>query len=166
MLNCCIERKKAREALSGDSKSPSGDGSSVSSVVGDNKNSPNKDVSLSSDEEFYECPEEEASIDGTEGITASLPSDEIAIGVIPSGTTENEDAALSSSLASSVGQSSSVTDSALFAEPLTYQPEGRLHQHEDLMLLNVSEPLYVPVTQEPSPMTEDLLEEHAEVLAK
>lgn len=162
MLNCCIERKKAREALSGDGKSPDGDGSSVSSVVGDSKNSPNKDVSLSSDEEFYECPEEEALIDGTEGVAPSMPSDEIAIG-----TTENEDAALGSSLASSVGgQPSSVTNSALFAEPLACRPEGRLHQHEDLMLLNVSEPLYIPVTQEPSPMTEDLLEEHAEVLAK
>ncbi|XP_068161266.1 rab3 GTPase-activating protein catalytic subunit [Antennarius striatus] len=44
--------------------------------------------------------------------------------------------------------------------------EGRLHPHNNLTLLNSSEPLYIPVTQEPAPMTEDLLEEQSEVLAK
>ncbi|KAJ8351603.1 hypothetical protein SKAU_G00230790 [Synaphobranchus kaupii] len=46
------------------------------------------------------------------------------------------------------------------------KPEGRLHPHGKLTLLNSSEPLYIPVTQEPAPMTEDLLEEQSEVLAK
>ncbi|CAL8342432.1 unnamed protein product [Boreogadus saida] len=46
-------------------------------------------------------------------------------------------------------------------------PDGRLHPHGTMTLLNPStEPLYIPVTQEPAPMTEDLLEEHSEVLAK
>uniref|UniRef100_A0A8C6P016 Rab3 GTPase-activating protein catalytic subunit n=1 Tax=Nothobranchius furzeri TaxID=105023 RepID=A0A8C6P016_NOTFU len=44
--------------------------------------------------------------------------------------------------------------------------EGRLHPYNDLTLLNSMEPLYVPVTQEPAPMTEDQLEEQSEVLAK
>ncbi|KAJ8247119.1 hypothetical protein GJAV_G00258960 [Gymnothorax javanicus] len=46
------------------------------------------------------------------------------------------------------------------------KPEGRLHPHGNLTLLNSSEPLYIPITQEPAPMTEDLLEEQSEVLAK
>ncbi|XP_013865900.1 rab3 GTPase-activating protein catalytic subunit [Austrofundulus limnaeus] len=44
--------------------------------------------------------------------------------------------------------------------------EGRLHPYNNMTLLNSTEPLYVPVTQEPAPMTEDQLEEHSEVLAK
>ncbi|GAA6236400.1 rab3 GTPase-activating protein catalytic subunit, partial [Lates japonicus] len=44
--------------------------------------------------------------------------------------------------------------------------EGRLHPYNNMTLLNSTEPLYVPVTQEPAPMTEDLLEEQSEVLAK
>ncbi|XP_074476553.1 rab3 GTPase-activating protein catalytic subunit isoform X2 [Sebastes fasciatus] len=44
--------------------------------------------------------------------------------------------------------------------------EGRLHPCNNMTLLNSTEPLYIPVTQEPAPMTEDLLEEQSEVLAK
>ncbi|KAM6987009.1 rab3 GTPase-activating protein catalytic subunit [Aplochiton taeniatus] len=46
------------------------------------------------------------------------------------------------------------------------KPEGRLHPHGNMTLRNSAEPLYIPVTQEPAPMTEDLLEEQSEVLAK
>ncbi|XP_078259535.1 rab3 GTPase-activating protein catalytic subunit isoform X1 [Rhinoraja longicauda] len=46
------------------------------------------------------------------------------------------------------------------------KPEGRLHQHGKLTLLHTGGPLYIPLTQEPAPMTEDLLEEQSEVLAK
>jgi len=53
-----------------------------------------------------------------------------------------------------------------FASSLPYQADGRLKQCGDLRLLNLNEQLYVPVTQEPAPMTEDMLEEHAEVLAR
>uniref|UniRef100_A0A8B9KJQ6 Rab3 GTPase-activating protein catalytic subunit n=1 Tax=Astyanax mexicanus TaxID=7994 RepID=A0A8B9KJQ6_ASTMX len=46
------------------------------------------------------------------------------------------------------------------------KPDGRLQPHGKLTLLNSDEPLYIPITQEPAPMTEDLLEEQSEVLAK
>ncbi|KAF4086748.1 hypothetical protein AMELA_G00087890 [Ameiurus melas] len=46
------------------------------------------------------------------------------------------------------------------------KPEGRLQPHGKLTLLSSLEPLYIPVTQEPAPMTEDALEEQSEVLAK
>ncbi|XP_028927395.1 rab3 GTPase-activating protein catalytic subunit isoform X2 [Ornithorhynchus anatinus] len=47
-----------------------------------------------------------------------------------------------------------------------WKAEGRLRPHGNLMLLRAGEPLYIPLTQEPAPMTEDLLEEQSEVLAK
>ncbi|XP_053554210.1 rab3 GTPase-activating protein catalytic subunit [Bombina bombina] len=62
------------------------------------------------------------------------------------------------------GQESGRKSSAKEAPLL--KPEGRLHQSGNLTLLNTREPLYIPVTQEPAPMTEDLLEEQSEVLAK
>ena len=46
------------------------------------------------------------------------------------------------------------------------EPEGRLEKSETLkLLLRPEQPLYIPVTQDRSPMTEDMLEEHAEYLA-
>lgn len=46
------------------------------------------------------------------------------------------------------------------------EPMGRLHPLNDLTLLNYPDrPLFVPVTQDRSPMTEDMLEEHAEYLS-
>ncbi|XP_077392418.1 rab3 GTPase-activating protein catalytic subunit isoform X1 [Festucalex cinctus] len=44
--------------------------------------------------------------------------------------------------------------------------EGRMHPCNNMTLLNSSELLFIPVTQEPAPMTEDLLEEQSEILAK
>ena len=53
-----------------------------------------------------------------------------------------------------------------FQESFTHKPEGRLAPFQDLTLVNCNEKMYIPITQEPAPMTEDMLEEHAEVLAK
>uniref|UniRef100_A0A914Y5P6 Rab3 GTPase-activating protein catalytic subunit n=1 Tax=Panagrolaimus superbus TaxID=310955 RepID=A0A914Y5P6_9BILA len=51
-------------------------------------------------------------------------------------------------------------------DTVNFEPEGRLQKSETLKLLNRPEqPLYVPITQDRSPMTEDMLEEHAEYLA-
>ncbi|KAJ9596359.1 hypothetical protein L9F63_012634 [Diploptera punctata] len=44
------------------------------------------------------------------------------------------------------------------------QPVGRLSKHGNLRLLRTGEHLYIPVTQEPTPKTEDQVEEDAEVL--
>ena len=44
-------------------------------------------------------------------------------------------------------------------------PDGRLKQCDDFYLLNrPTEPLFIPLTQESTPMTEDMLGEHANVL--
>lgn len=46
------------------------------------------------------------------------------------------------------------------------KPEGRLKRCGKLHLIKTNEQLYVPFTQEPAPMTEDRLEEHADVLLR
>ena len=47
------------------------------------------------------------------------------------------------------------------------KPEGRLRECPGgLKLLNRDEAMYIPITQEPAPMTEDMLDEHAEILTR
>lgn len=46
------------------------------------------------------------------------------------------------------------------------RPVGRLGKFEDLKLLKTGDPLYIPITQEPVPKTEDQLEEDTDVLLK
>ncbi|XP_065358583.1 rab3 GTPase-activating protein catalytic subunit isoform X2 [Calliphora vicina] len=46
------------------------------------------------------------------------------------------------------------------------KPEGRLKRLHDLKLLNSQEYLYVPITQEPVPKTEDQLQDDADVMLK
>lgn len=47
------------------------------------------------------------------------------------------------------------------------QPEGRLHQLDELTLFAYpSEALYVPICQDPTPMTDDMLHEQSEVMSK
>ncbi|GJQ84641.1 hypothetical protein Trydic_g12670 [Trypoxylus dichotomus] len=108
MLNCCIERKMAREAK----LSSNNGGRSFESV----------DDTSTDDEEFFDCD------------------------------TENND------------------DPANRKQRENYslwnQPVGRLTKFENLKLLKTGDPLYIPVTQEPVPKTEDQLEEDANVLLK
>lgn len=46
------------------------------------------------------------------------------------------------------------------------KPEGRLARLGKTKLVNGDEPLYVPITQEPVPKTEDQLEDDAEVMLR
>lgn len=46
------------------------------------------------------------------------------------------------------------------------KPEGRLSKLNDMKLIDSEEYLYVPITQEPVPKTEDQLEDDAEVMLK
>ncbi|KAH0621359.1 hypothetical protein JD844_022543 [Phrynosoma platyrhinos] len=136
MLNCCIERKKARdEGKKVNSDRASGDtGKPESSKESDKEKG---EVGKSweswsdSEEEFFEClsDTEDLKANGQEGGKKGIAKD---------GSKET----------------------------LALKPEGRLHQHGNLTLLHPGDPLYVPITQEPAPMTEDLLEEQSEVLAK
>lgn len=46
------------------------------------------------------------------------------------------------------------------------KPDGRIKRCGKLRLLKSNDQLYIPFTQEPAPMTEDRLEEHAGVLLR
>ncbi|KAL1267284.1 hypothetical protein QQF64_032647 [Cirrhinus molitorella] len=127
MLNCCIERKRARDD---GRKSGAADGGRDKSRLGPESAGPNEvspgkswDSWSDSEEEFFECLSDTEEMKETE--------------------TESEKKTTNKSKA-----------------------EGRLQTHGKLTLLHSQEPLYIPITQEPAPMTEDLLEEQSEVLAK
>ncbi|KAG0715159.1 Rab3 GTPase-activating protein catalytic subunit [Chionoecetes opilio] len=96
MLNCCINRRKARE-------------------VSSSSKSSNEDAD--DEDEFYECDED----------------------------MEEEEKSSRSSWD---------------------KPVGRIKRCAKQRLLKTNEPLYIPFTQEPAPMTEDRLEEHAGVLLR
>ncbi|KAM5153307.1 rab3 GTPase-activating protein catalytic subunit [Mantella aurantiaca] len=140
MLNCCIERKKARDVAkkSGTSsctsytslyKATSELGHSTESEKGKYDVGKSWDSWSDSEDEFFECHSD----------TEELKESE---------STKKE----------------SIKEEAKEAKPL--KPDGRLHQFGNVTLLSTGEPLYIPITQEPAPMTEDLLEEQSEVLAK
>lgn len=44
------------------------------------------------------------------------------------------------------------------------RPTGRLAKHPNLRLVKTGDPIYLPVTQDPVPKTEDQLEEDAQVM--
>lgn len=159
----------------------------------------------SSDEEFFECNEEEEGQTGekdedtTEQVQADEPMQESASETEnqPDDGDENDNeedqsetemecepvnnsqtASLSGSMTGSqiqelvgtdarhsISNTSVLSDSA-FKDTFSHKPEGRLALFQELKLINCDERMYIPVTQEPAPMTEDMLEEHAEVLAK
>ncbi|XP_012323877.1 rab3 GTPase-activating protein catalytic subunit isoform X1 [Aotus nancymaae] len=143
MLNCCIERKKARDEGKKTSASDNvtnlypGDAGKAGDQLGpDNLKEADKekgevgkswDSWSDSEEEFFECLSDTEELKGN-------------------------------------GQDSGKKGGP--KEMANLRPEGRLYQHGKLTLLHNGEPLYIPVTQEPAPMTEDLLEEQSEVLAK
>ncbi|TRZ02365.1 hypothetical protein DNTS_019010 [Danionella cerebrum] len=111
MLNCCIERRKARDDL----KKNTGEGGGAKERSGSEASGkPWSDSWSDSEDEFYEC------VSDTEEMK------------------EKE-------------------------STLTLRPEGRLEAFGDVTLLDSQEPLYIP---DPAPMTEDLLEQHSEVLAR
>jgi len=101
-----------------------------------------KDDDDDDDDEFYECE--------TDSAAAAVGATESAVSPMQCDNNDND-----------------ASDASVeFADSLLYQADGRLKPCTDLQLLSVNEPLYVPITQEPAPMTEDMLEEHAEVLAR
>lgn len=107
MLNCCIERKKARDDAhkmldEGKERGHRDSGSSVAALTSTKEASPGKswDSWSDSEEEFFECLSDQGEMEAPQ--------------------TE---------------------------EGSKRKAEGRLHQHNNMTLLNSSEPLYVPVTQ-------------------
>ncbi|XP_006011569.1 rab3 GTPase-activating protein catalytic subunit isoform X2 [Latimeria chalumnae] len=162
MLNCCIERKRARDDgrkanVSEDSNSGTAEkklsGGDTSKATQEQLGTETLresekerkergeagkpwDSWSDSEEEFFECLSD---------------TDELKEGPQDNGKKEG-----------AAGESNKEG----IKETHKWKAEGRLHQHGKLTLLRTEEPLYIPITQEPAPMTEDLLEEQSEVLAK
>ncbi|XP_068973563.1 rab3 GTPase-activating protein catalytic subunit isoform X1 [Bombus flavifrons] len=109
MMNCCIEKKKAREEMAHKSQSADTD---------------EFETAESEEEEFFECTSEEPA---------------------------NED-----------DSSSRAQQKATHL--LWNKPAGRLAKHPSLKLIQTGDPLYLPITQDPVPKTEDQLEEDAQVM--
>ena len=78
------------------------------------------------------------------------------------------DSGVSEASLSSVQSPSSTPSDGSFLDVYGHQPEGRLKPCDGglRLLNNEREFVYIPVTQETAPMTEDTLDEHAEVLTK
>ncbi|XP_077502332.1 RAB3 GTPase activating protein subunit 1 [Amblyomma americanum] len=103
----------------------------------DDSGSQRKSGSSESDEDvFYECPDDIVA-EGDKG-----------------GSADN---------AANVGSGEFAAATTGEQEPVR---EGVLRRCGDMTLLGSDEPLYIPITQEPAPMTEDMLEQHAEALVK
>lgn len=177
MLNCCIERKVKRESagyghedtllheapssvfesgtLCGFPDNDEGKPDNDAEAAGNSPQFPQKperigSMGSSSDDEFFECD------DGDENEEEKEDGEETAL---------KKPAAKKKSVTSERSMDSSVSELS-FKDSLPSKPEGRMAQMKNMKSLATGEPLYIPITQEPSPMTEDMLEEHAEVLAK
>lgn len=126
MLNCCIERKKARDEGKRGSvsdRSPggsSGDAGKGADHSGDNSKETDKEKEVGksweswsdSEEEFFECLSDTEDLKGNGQENGKK-----------GGTKEGS------------------------KEPVNLKPEGRLHPHGKLTLLHPGEPLYIPITQ-------------------
>lgn len=171
MLNCCIERRIKRESAgyghedTALHEAPSSVFEPATSLcqrdVPDNSSQTGaraeraESFASSSDEEFFECD------DGEDNIAVDTDDDKI----VSEANIKKQKFSHKKSLTSEKSIESSVSETS-FKDSFTFRAEGRLAQIKNLHSLATGEPLYIPVTQEPSPMTEDMLEEHAEVLAK
>ncbi|KAG5283235.1 hypothetical protein AALO_G00039870 [Alosa alosa] len=144
MLNCCIERKRARDDSRQKGASPEGP----------------RERKVSGPENGR-LPTESSSSLSPGGAAAAAA--EVSPGKSWESWSDSEDEFFEC-LSDTEELKETPADRA--KETGKAKPEGRLQPHGNLTLLNSDEPLYIPVTQEPAPMTEDTLEEQSEVLAK
>ncbi|XP_041940656.1 rab3 GTPase-activating protein catalytic subunit isoform X1 [Alosa sapidissima] len=144
MLNCCIERKRARDDSRQKGVSPEGP----------------RERKVSGPENGR-LPTESSSSLSPGGAAAAAA--EVSPGKSWESWSDSEDEFFEC-LSDTEELKETPADGA--KETGKAKPEGRLQPHGNLTLLNSDEPLYIPVTQEPAPMTEDTLEEQSEVLAK
>ncbi|XP_046346291.1 rab3 GTPase-activating protein catalytic subunit-like [Haliotis rufescens] len=180
MLNCCIERKMKRESLgygygseydNSAGASPDSPGDPFSSVSDKQDTSPAEgrvdeviaervgSIGSVSDDEFYDCDDDED--DDADG--ASVPKEKTKS---DRKNSRNRDSSEDRAKLEESIESASVASESSFKDSVSHKPEGRLAPFKNMKLQGSSEQMYVPITQEPSPMTEDMLEEHADVLSK
>ncbi|XP_067843347.1 rab3 GTPase-activating protein catalytic subunit isoform X3 [Heptranchias perlo] len=159
MLNCCIERKKARD----DGRKQTSENAVGGSVEKRMSNSTGKGTSEYSDNKEFDKENKGESSQQKSWDSWSDSEDEFFECL--SDTEELKESAQESQVKEETTKGEK-KDEGGKKEIQKWRPEGRLHQHGKLTLLRTGDPLYIPVTQEPAPMTEDILEEQSEVLAK
>ncbi|XP_074627593.1 rab3 GTPase-activating protein catalytic subunit-like isoform X2 [Acropora palmata] len=157
MLNCCIERKRLSKIRTASlqfstninknsgRRIPNNTSNMESSGKSDSNTrleSTGSQSSISDDEEFFEALEnQDESEKGTRNYFENFNIE---------GKTNSD-----SDIENSNDNNASM-----------YKREGGKELFGDLKLLVSGEPLVVPITQEPAPMTEDMLEEQAEILTQ
>ncbi|KAK2910702.1 hypothetical protein Q8A73_008417 [Channa argus] len=139
MLNCCIERKKTRDE--------------AHKVL---EGSKDREPRLASGSGQTSCP-------STETAVVTTSKREVSPGKSWDSWSDSEEEFFECLSDQGETEASHIDEENRGSKS---KAEGRLHPLRKLTLLNSAEPLYVPVTQEPAPITEDLLEEQSEVLAK
>lgn len=187
MLNCCIERKKARESsqASGDINASVDLNSSIKEII-------DRSLSFSSsDDEFYECMDSDNSTRSEENAAVDDASEKTASKILNADGNENrqetpnadandsprdskvkrrknEAKSTDTKSVDAAKKRGSLLDASGFVDSLTHQAIGRLEPCGQLKLLNrePAEQMYVPVTQQPALLTEDMLEQQAVVLEK
>jgi len=161
MLNCCIRHKLSRQEMQSRNTSTEQDNEEAGQ--------PKVDESLASDsdDEFFDCDDQSLAArsdsEAPEG-KGKLPRSST---FLDTPSTEGERVKIKKSQ-SSIDMSTGEKMESEEAEcGVTLVAQGRLRECENgIRILTGDDFLYIPVTQEPAPMTEDALEEHAEVLAK
>ncbi|GFN74143.1 hypothetical protein PoB_000064900 [Plakobranchus ocellatus] len=181
MLNCCIECKLKRESSSvgygPDSENVhnklfTAPLESLNTAPGNNLRKVSSIASSSGDDEedeFFECEDSVSDNNGDQGTNGTEESH-------TKQTTDQNKMTESAGAHSQLNMQkervmeddvvSEQSDASQYTDSQTHRPEGRMVPMKNCFLLGTGEQLYIPITQEPSPMTEDMLEEHAEVLAK
>ena len=184
MLNCCIEKKIGRER--DQAKTNSSEPETVSFNQDDDSNSsdsrPNSASKRGSsgtqckerltteqsesednddDDEFFECYSEAygSKADQSESMEDTTSPKE-------NSDSEGTEKDVSKPDDITLRLGSNTSSKSIYEDSVERQPKGRLSKLDDLKLINGLDDLYVPITQEPAPMTEDLLAEHAEVLTR
>ncbi|PFX20709.1 Rab3 GTPase-activating protein catalytic subunit [Stylophora pistillata] len=158
MLNCCIERKRvskiraasvqfcANVGKNSETRTSKTEDTSSDNLRKRNSDSPTERIemqsSVSDDEEFFEAVESQEE-----------PDDEIENNSTERKNIKRTDTDLSS-------------DTTTNDKSSSCKREGAKEPFGELKLLVSGEPLLVPFTQEPPPMTEDMLEEQAEILTQ
>lgn len=178
MLNCCIEKKIHRDqdqakrnnsetetiSFNQDVESNSSDSrpsSANKTVTGNEEADKEQSESDDNDDEFFECESdaEESRNDLSEDTQTKIDGAEKKSETEPA---KNN----ASSAGDTTDRPDSTSSTSISEDSVLRPPKGRLSKLDDLRLLNDLDDLYVPTTQEPAPMTEDQLAEHAEVLTR
>ena len=166
MLNCCVRAKQAAS-----SKRKEGSVSSHSQQDTQAFVTPNSSFNIKNEDGFIrKSSEGQASNDDEED--EFFEAQEEFVEEIPSSNQSEE--TVDNSHSSSNVQHDMETGSGTVLEddnhgnsvPSSLIREGALHPYKDLLLIATGEKLFVPKTQDPGPLTEDMILEQEKLMAK